>query len=451
MTVTHAPHSLLALFLAAGLAIGCRGPTEAPRDDGDAEQALDAGPSGRDASVGDASTNGGPSASDSGAPHTERDAGAADGGEPGFADAGSETDAGLPNQRGSELGVNYNGRTRLYDKDDLARIGTTWVRAFIDVTSLQRAGEAAILTNPDIVGFRRMRADGYKVILNLKYNYRSDEGVDLDFPSDANSQAFKDIRAFTTKLLDSVFAETDVIVVGNEPFIEADASDRDEDLVLFYKHMANHVITYNKAHGNIPLYVGAFNNLHNPTWRTQATQDLIAYARNTPGVTGIDLHLHAGSVAEMREAILWAKGELGEKRLISTEFSLIQYFKQHLDNLVPASFAQQYGIDESWQVHQYLNYAVHTPRPRQEWVDFLKASPWFLQVQMSLTNADIAFDELGLSVATYALLQTQTNIGPTTDPWLLNGIYCNQTCESEPATMDKAFSYPWSDSFQARQ
>jgi hypothetical protein len=169
-------------------------------------------------------------------------------------------------------------------------------------------------------------------------------------------------------------------------------------------------------------------------------------------VTGVDLHLHAASVAEMREAILWARGQLGdEKRLISTEFSLVQYFKRHMSKPVPSSFAEQHGIDESWQVHQYLNYAVHNPRPRQEWVDFLKASSWFVQVERSLTNADIAFDELGLTVATYALIQTQTSIGPTTDPWLLNAIYCSQTCEPEPTTMAKAFSYPWVESFKARQ
>ncbi len=440
--------SLLLAAGLAGLAGGCSGGDSAPSEpgndaDGGAQVERDAsvpdGPSWSDADTDSGSGgDGGTSGPDAGAPDS------------GGADSGG-ADSGTDEPRRSELGVNYNGRTRNYRQSDVARTGTTWVRAFIDVTKLERAGTEAIQTHPDLVGFRKMHDDGYKVVLNLKYDYRSDEQEERDFPSDANSKAFKDIRAFTTQLLNSVYPETDMIVVGNEPFIESDIADRDDDLVLFQKHMANHVITYNKAHGNIPLYVGAFNNLHKPTWRTQAAKDLITYARNTPGVTGIDLHLHAASIDEMRQAILWAKNQLGAgKRLISTEFSLIQYFRKHLEKPIPKSFATQYALDETWQVHQYLDYALKTGRPRQEWLDFLEASPWFMQVHESLTDADSAFDELGLTVATYAMEQTQASLGPDSDPWLLNGLYCSRTCEPNPTTLEPQFGY-WIESFKARQ
>ena len=346
----------------------------------------------------------------------------------------------------SELGVNYNGLTRNYNLSELQRTETTWVRAFIDVTRLQDLGEAAIATDPDVVGFKQIRAAGFKVILNLKYDYSGS-----DFPSNVNSQAFIDIRAFTTKVLNEVYNSTDLIVVGNEPFIESDPADRDNDLFLFYKQMSNHVITYNQARRAIPLYVGAFNNLQNASWQTQTTIDLINYAKNTPNVTGIDLHMHTASVTEMEQAIDWARVHLGAtKKMISTEFSLKNHFKSHNTDTINATFANQYGINPSWKVWQYINYALQTPRPRPEWVAFLQASSWFMNVRLSLENADILFDQKGLVVATYALRQSQSSMTATTDPWMLNGIYCNQTCVPNPSTGQSQFNYQWIDSFRAR-
>jgi hypothetical protein len=348
----------------------------------------------------------------------------------------------------STLGVNYNGLTRNYQKSDVDRTGAKWVRAFVDVTRLYQQGESTIATDPDLMGLALAHNDGFKVIINLKYNYTGS-----DFPSDANSQAFKDIRAFTTKLLDQIFPLADIIVVGNEPFIESDPADRDNDLVLFYEHMANHVITYNRNSGrNIPLYVGAFNNLQRADWQTQAARDLIAYAHNTPGVTGIDLHLHTASVDEMQQAIDWAKGQLGSgKSIISTEFSIKNYFKSQLGNTINGAFATQYGINPSWKVYQYLDYSLKNPRPRTEWVDFLKDSDWFMSHHLALENADQLFDNEGMVIATYGLRQSQSSIGPTTDPWMLNALYCNQSCVPNPTTGQPQFNYQWIDSFRARE
>lgn len=348
----------------------------------------------------------------------------------------------------STLGVNYNGLTRNYQKSDVDRTGATWVRAFVDVTRLYKQGASTIATDPDLMGLVKAHNDGFKIILNLKYNFTGS-----DFPSDANSQAFKDLRAFTTQLLNQVFPSVDIIVVGNEPFIESDPADRDNDLVLFYKHMANHVITYNRNSGrNIPLYVGAFNNLEEPAWQTQAAKDLIAYARNTPGVTGIDLHLHTASIAQMQQAIDWAKGQLGPgKSIISTEFSIKNYFKNQLGKTINAAFAAQYGVDPSWKVYQYLNYALQHPRPRPEWVDFLKDSDWFMSHHLALENADKLFDSEGLVIATYSLRQSQSSIGPNSDPWMLNALYCNQSCIPNPSTGLPQFNYQWIDSFRARE
>ena len=352
----------------------------------------------------------------------------------------------------SELGVNYNGLTRNYSNSDLQRTGTTWVRAFIDVTRLMRSG-GDIASDPDVAGFLQIHDAGYKVILNLKYDY-SDGATSDNFPSDTSSQAFIDVRAFTTELLNVVYDKADIIVSGNEPFIESHINNRGNDLFLFYKAITNHVITYNKTRRNIPIYVGAFNNLQQSFMQNSVSaKDLISYAENTPGVTGIDLHMHTTSIQDMDNAITWARVQLGtSKKMISTEFSLKNYFKQHLGDTINAGFASQYGINPAWKVYQYLNYALTTPRPRSEWVAFLQASSWFTTVQTSLADADALFDTKGLTVATYALRQSQASIPSTsTDPWMLNPLYCNQSCVPNPSTGLPQFNYQWIDSFRARQ
>ncbi|MBM6405017.1 hypothetical protein JQN72_12265 [Phycicoccus sp. CSK15P-2] len=345
----------------------------------------------------------------------------------------------------SDLGVNYNGLTRAVNDSELDRVGTGLARGFLDIRALQRGGVGSLDSDPDVAGFTRISGTGRRAVLNLKFDFRGDS-----FPADADSTRFKDLRAFTTEVLDRVYASTDVLVVGNEPFIESDPADRNQSLVDFYTHMANHVIAYNKTRRDIPVYVGAFNNLQKSGWRTPATEKLIAYAKNTPRIAGIDLHMHVGAIPEMDQAITWARGRLGgSKGIISTEFSLKNHFKAQLGKPVNAGFASRHAaVNPSWKVWQYLDFSLRNPRPRAEWVDFLKSSDWFFNVRFFLGNADELFDRKNLRFATYAMRQSQSSIGPNTDPWILNGIYCNQTCTRPGGTSQ--LNYAWVDSFRNR-
>jgi len=258
------------------------------------------------------------------------------------------------------------------------------------------------------------------------------------------------------KVLDAIYPKVDLLVVGNEPFIEVPQGrgQRDSnDLVLFYENMMSQILSYRTNSGrDVPFYVGAFNNLQDPAWRGPGAVALLSYAKDTSGVAGIDLHLHTGSVSEMQTAFDWAHSQVGDqKTFISTEFSLVQYFKAHLGDTIDANFAKQYGVDATWKVYQYLDYALKNARPRAEWVDFLKASPWFVAVESSLADAADLFHEKGFVAATYAMLQTQTSVGPTTDPWSLNALYCNRTCVLDAATGEPQFNDQWIDSFRGHQ
>lgn len=327
----------------------------------------------------------------------------------------------------TKLGVNYNGFSRAYRSEDVARSGASWMRVFIDVRRLQALGPDAFRRDRDLLAIKRMHQDGYHVIVNLKYDYSSGT-----FPADASSAEFKALRAFTTQVLQQVYASTDILVVGNEPFIESTTANR-AGLVDFYRHITNHVINWSHQTGRrIPIYIGAFNHLEKPRARTPAVKALMRYARNTPAIAGIDLHLHVQAVDQMQQAMRFARSEIGdEKQMIVTEFSLKNYFRKQLTRQLNPRFAAKWQVNPDWQVWQYLNNVVKKPVPQAQWLAFLRSHQWFTRVDGFLSQAKQAMDDQRVTIATYAIRQTQHKIGPRSDPWILNGLWCSQACKPE--------------------
>src|SRR5690242_20597296 len=68
------------------------------------------------------------------------------------------------------LDVNYNGQFDFIDSADLARTKTTWVRGFVDFFKLyQDRGQLA--DDSGISHYLRLKAQGYKTILNIKWDF----------------------------------------------------------------------------------------------------------------------------------------------------------------------------------------------------------------------------------------------------------------------------------------
>lgn len=357
------------------------------------------------------------------------------------------------------VGVNFNGQFDFIDYDNLERCKTTWVRGFVDFFQFYPDVEK-LHNDPRLLKYLELKSNGYKTILNIKWNFS-----DKSFP-EPESAEMNDYKQFLRKLLGQVWMQTDIIVVGNEPFIESRKEERDERLVAFYKEVAREVNAFKKGQGvgigdgkamrDVPIYIGAMNNLYLPGWRTPAVEQLLAFAESESWITGIDLHIHHGGIRQLNQAMDYVHDKIrDDQKIIITEYSLMKHWKSKMGESIPEIFAEKYGRDKEEQNYQYIDFALKNPVSREEWVDFLSSSYWFENRTKYLWNSYQRFKSYDkFHVATYAIRQSypfNRDFTRTTDPWVLNGLYANRTVESDPITGLEQFNYAWIEDFLAIQ
>ncbi|WP_294083882.1 hypothetical protein, partial [Proteiniphilum sp. UBA5384] len=69
------------------------------------------------------------------------------------------------------LGVNYNEQLQFINFNDLRRTKTTWVRGFIDFFQLYDSTKG-LHSDERIKDYLSLQKEGYKTILNIKWNFR---------------------------------------------------------------------------------------------------------------------------------------------------------------------------------------------------------------------------------------------------------------------------------------
>ena len=123
--------------------------------------------------------------------------------------------------------------------EDVERSGTKWIRVFFDVLKYY----------PNIENFRNsdeykeyiaLKRKGYSTIMSFKWDFRT---RDMSLPP-VNSQLMKDYNEFARKMLLYTWSVTDIVVVGNEPFIETPVGERDQRLVDFYISLAENIRSF---------------------------------------------------------------------------------------------------------------------------------------------------------------------------------------------------------------
>jgi hypothetical protein len=359
------------------------------------------------------------------------------------------------------FGVNVNEGFQAYQDGKANALGANWVRGFVEMNRfLGRWNSLKNGPTPVKKLADAMRADAQigallaipankRLIVNLKYNFSAS-----NFPTGAD---YDDIERVTQAFLDVVWTRASIIVTGNEPFIESINSDaqRGAALTNFYAAITNYVIKVRSARTIKPLiYVGAFNNLHQTgSAFRRYSAGLLNYANRTAGVDGVDVHGHVPGWEGLDQAIAFAAQASG-KNVIVTEFSLIQYWNQQVDKPIETNAAFKLNAAETGAglntARQYINYAMSKQGTSgaislERWNNFLKAQSWYGARASFLDKAKDVMAARGVSRATYALINTQSSLPGSADPWVLNAPFCTSICPANSTQQQ----WPWFGEFKA--
>lgn len=349
------------------------------------------------------------------------------------------------------LGVNYNQFLSHVDEAALDRLDALWVRGFI---GMHRLGSDAPAEQANLRGLETAIRTGHKTILSLKWDYRQQA-----FPEPGSAGMAREL-AVLNRLLPEVMGKVDMLVIGNEPFIEARRDQADTpDLNLFYETMARAVIDYRRLECGpsckTTLYMGALNRLDLPAWRTPAVERMLRYTRETPEIAGIDLHAHLPGIDANRSMLDYVLPKLRpEQKFLVTEFSVVPVWRRHLQDRIGPAFAARYQLPPDLLVYQLIDRALQAPVPFGEWRDFLRSSPWFMAHRDDMVDAYKLYRATGrLAVVNHGIEQNWTagrHFGKADVPWVLNGLYASSTVQPEPGGASH-FNFPWAEQFRAIQ
>jgi hypothetical protein len=327
------------------------------------------------------------------------------------------------------IGTNINGDDpAIMSFAELQNVGATWVRGFYAMPGADKGGIAG---QPVILALLSAAGRGYGTVLSLKFPYNN---APVPVPGTA---AMATAERRLDAVLPIVMGKVDILAIGNEPFIECESADRDSTrLNAFYEAMAQRAMGYRAAHppaGKTQLFMGALNHLDESAWRTAATERWMAYVRDTPQLAGTDIHPHLSAPGNGRAYLDYILPRMrSDQKFLATEFSLVLYYKSHLNDPVAADFASRYRLPAGTRVYQVIQDALRNPFTQQKWDDFLALSPWFADNKNFLTDQAQQFRATGkLAVAGYGLGQGDTiqadKFTPGTTPWLLVSMFCQRT------------------------
>lgn len=345
------------------------------------------------------------------------------------------------------LGVNTNRRPADLSPDLVARTGADWVRSNVSVLEYKRQkdGDGAD-PNWDFADWDiyidAAAGPDRKAILNLMWDFRK---FGRRPPKPGSDRERKLFDYLDREILDKLAPHVEILVTGNEPFVNTDKRDWEEDpayggipLVVFYTRVTEHVHDYlvrNGLRDRVDLYMGAFTRLHTEAMQTQpAVAALLAYADAAPHVDGIDMHTHVVNVPQIDRALAFARTFTG-KPIIVTEFTFVWKMKQAVESgdRLGAAFAGRWGRDANETAGDYMACEVfgqargckgQGPVSKAEWDDFFATRDWY--IDHFITEADAVFRRYAVRGATFGLVQkrpTKRQLSPDRPPWYMGFLF----------------------------
>ena len=379
-----------------------------------------------------------------------------------------------PPPRGA-LGLNYNGQLSWISHSEIRQMGASWVRGFINMHSLP----SPPAEDPNLAALLGAADAGLGTVLSLKWDYTC-----RDFPGAGTRELRAELCALE-RVLRVVGERVDVLVLGNEPFVEARPEQRGDPLNCFYEAVAEAAIAFffpsssssssscdpanPKPKPRPRLYTGALNRLDLPARRTPAVERMLAFTAARPDLDGVDLHPHTREPGAHATMVRWALARLRpDQSFLATEFSMVWCWKAHMRDVVapiPASTLTSSASNETphpdldltlnlhpgARVHEVLDAMIASPTTPQQWRAFLSAQPWYATHQHFLRDTVRLYRSTGrLAVATYPYSPMRDRaqpLGPDGVPWLLNGVYAPSTVRREPGGL-RPEGWPWGQEFR---
>lgn len=386
-------------------------------------------------------------------------------------------------------GINLN---RVPENVDLAlmnRAGAKWMRANADILTYFRATTSKntavgldqfiaqhnqnqktppTFSNWDqFVAIANSPTADKKGMINIMWDFSQ---YNLRIPTASSTQE-KALFDYLDLMLEKLLPAADIIVAGNEPFINTLAEDWVYDPILksspiatFYKRVAEHLDAYMRAKGvrnQHKLYMGAFTNVDGSAMQKEwSVNDLLAFANTTDYIDGVDIHTHVKTMDEMRQGFKFISQRV-QKPITDTEYTYVFTQALHLQDLLTEndirpfngmSFLEKYAnatatktykgtkwINESpipftfragqrkytatTTVNDYMAMAVYEPVPQAEWNDFFKSRSWTIDNYIKKSNK--IFSDYNVNGVTFGLMLGalgDVNLRNGT-PWYMNGLY----------------------------
>ncbi|KAJ5279572.1 hypothetical protein N7478_004944 [Penicillium angulare] len=347
------------------------------------------------------------------------------------------------------LGANYNEKLTWINHKELQQVNATWIRGFIDMHQIDTKH---VTQDPNIQALFRAIDAGYKIVLSLKWNYS-----ELSFPligAAAHTIELQRLNAVLQVLMDKV----NILVIGNEPFIEVQKGHADQRLNVFYESLADAVISFRRGitdSSKPKLYMGAFNRLDLPVKRTQAIERMIRFIASRPELEGADLHPHMPTLQGHKSMLEYVLPRLRpDQRFLATEFSLVWQWKKHLADPVSNYFCDKYAFSKGVRVHQVISAAMQAPWSYEQWEDFLSHEPWYVLCSNFITDAMTLYRGTGrLEVATCGFCPMRLRKLPLPvdgNPWMLNGVFAPSTVRLREDG-SRYENFPWAEEFRNAQ
>ncbi len=377
-------------------------------------------------------------------------------------------------------GINLNRNPENLDMRLLNETGATWMRASADVIEYFNASTTKQFAS-DWKGFTTAhQVNGIKTVVSLWWDF-SDRGEFLPAPDSPREKEL--FKFLDTTFLPNLIPMANIIVSGNEPFINSTSSDLKYDatkkyapVANFYERVTKHIADYMAASSTLKqskpkLYMGAFTRLYSDNVihgdEGYAIDHMLKFANNASYIDGVDIHTHVGElgVSQITDSLDFVTSYT-KKPILDTEYSYVHKQFAHIDeklndsDLNNLSRINENGIlvNNLSFLQKYPQYPASTtgisymavaggsgsttkPKPvtKTEWDDFYKSRSW--TIDHFIKGADAIFKSkkynvngVNYSFSSQGKAGSRFFVSDYSLPWFMTGLYVGNTVQYLPPT-----------------